>query len=243
MTSRSKWRPSNSSSKPRNPAIVQPSAHRKERKYAGAGNLHQSHIKDLDPRLQTLAQEFLDRCEVAGIQAIITQTWRSPEEQDLDYAQGRSAPGHVIINAKGGQSPHNCTLPDGAPAARAFDFAIMCGENQLDWDAEDSEWQDAIAIVKALGLVSGSTCHGISDSPHAEIRDGRLHETRQTHPRISADHARIWVYVDRARLHMAQRKVGKARDLGGGAVSLVKSVTPDQPGFGRGVLFATIVEL
>jgi len=126
-------------------------------------------ISDLDPRLQALAQEFLDRCEVANIQAIITQTWRSSAEQDADYAQGRTVPGHIITNAKGGESPHNCTLPDGTPAARAFDFGIMCGENQLDWDADDDEWQTAIAIVKALGLVSGSTFHGIQDNPHAEL--------------------------------------------------------------------------
>jgi peptidoglycan L-alanyl-D-glutamate endopeptidase CwlK len=93
----------------------------------------------------------------------------SPAEQDADSAQGRSTPEHVITNAKGGESPHNCTLPDGTRAPRAFDFAMMCGENQLDWDADYSEWQDAIAIVKALGLVSGSTFHGISDSPHAEM--------------------------------------------------------------------------
>jgi len=130
-------------------------------------------ITDLDPVLQPLAQEFLDRCEAVGIEVFLTQTYRSATEQDADYAQGRTVPGHIITNAKGGESPHNCTRIDEngntVPAARAFDFGIRLGENELDWDAEDSEWQDALAIVKALGLVSGSTFHGIVDNPHAEL--------------------------------------------------------------------------
>ena len=130
-------------------------------------------IADLDPRLQAMAQDFIDRCKVAGLEVILTQTYRSAAEQDADYAQGRTAPGHIITNAKGGENPHNCTLPDGTPAAKAFDFAIMCGENTLDWDAEDDEWQTAIAIVKAVGLVSGSTFHGIPDTDHAEMPNWR----------------------------------------------------------------------
>src|SRR5579863_7721202 len=126
-------------------------------------------INDLDPRLQPLAQDFLDRCQAVGVAAFITQTWRSPAEQDADYAQGRTVPGHIITNARGGQSPHNCTLSDDTPAARAFDFGIKLGDGELDWDADDDEWQTAIAIVKAIGLVSGSTFHGIVDNPHAEM--------------------------------------------------------------------------
>jgi hypothetical protein len=68
--------------------------------------------------------------------------------------------GRKITNARGGQSPHNCTLPDGTPAARPFGFAIRLGVNEFDWDADDDQWQDAIAIGKVLGLMSGSMFHG-----------------------------------------------------------------------------------
>jgi hypothetical protein len=66
-------------------------------------------------------------------------------------------------------SAHKCTMPDGTPAARAFDFGIKLGDGELDWDPEDDDWQTAIAIAKALGLVSGSTFHGIQDNPHCEM--------------------------------------------------------------------------
>lgn len=126
-------------------------------------------ISDLDPALQPLAQQFLDNCQAAEIDAFITQTYRSSAEQDDDYAHGRTAPGAIITNAQGGQSPHNCTLADGMPAARAFDFAIQDVSGILDWDASDPDWQAAIKIGETLGLVSGSTFSHLADNPHFEL--------------------------------------------------------------------------
>lgn len=126
-------------------------------------------IKDLDPRLQRLAAKFLTACAARGINAFITTTYRSPVEQDADYAQGRSVAGHIITNAKAGESPHNWHLPDGTPQARAFDFAIKGSNGTLDWDASDPSWLAAISIGEGLGMVSGSTFHSISDTPHMEL--------------------------------------------------------------------------
>lgn len=129
-------------------------------------------INDLDPILLPLAQQFLALCFSNGIKAILIQTYRSSDEQNADYAQGRVVPGHKITNAKGGESPHNCCLPNGTPAARAFDFALYGDDGKhLDWDATDDRWQKAIEIGKGLGLVSGSTFHGIQDNDHMELPD------------------------------------------------------------------------
>jgi peptidoglycan LD-endopeptidase CwlK len=128
-------------------------------------------ILDLDPVLQPLAQQFFDRCAAVGLQAIIIQTYRSVEEQDADYQQGRSAPGPIITDAQGGSSPHNCVDANGNPAARAFDFALYApGGHSLDWVASDTQWKTAIEIVESLGLVSGSTFPGkLCDNDHAEL--------------------------------------------------------------------------
>lgn len=125
-------------------------------------------ISDLCPELQTLAQKFLDECKESGINAFLTETYRSCADQDDDYEQGRSMPGHIITNARGGQSPHNCTNPDGEPASKAFDFAIQDESGILDWDVSDTDWQRAIKIGESLGLVSGSTWH-MKDNPHLEL--------------------------------------------------------------------------
>ena len=129
-------------------------------------------ISDLDTRLQPLARQFLDQCAAVGLEAILIQTYRSVAEQDADYAQGRTVPGHRITDARGGQSAHNCTLPDGTAAARAFDFALYApGGTSLDWNASDSEWRTAVQIGANLGLRNGSKFPGIGDIDHFELVD------------------------------------------------------------------------
>ena len=131
-------------------------------------------ISDLCERLQPIAVQFLALCNgdatfrAAGVEAFISCTYRSNEEQDRVYAQGRTEPGKTVTNAKGGQSPHNCTQ-DGLPASRAFDIALRyVGSNNLLWDAHSPVWRRAVAIGEGLGLESGSRW---SDWPHFQIRN------------------------------------------------------------------------
>lgn len=131
-------------------------------------------LQDLDPILQTLCQQFLEGCLAEGLTIFITQTYRSSEEQDADYAKGRTEDGHIITNARGGESPHNCVLEDNTPAARAFDFAIKQNNGTVDWHASDPSWEKAISIGTRLGLVSGSTWHSIKDNPHMELPNWRI---------------------------------------------------------------------
>lgn len=128
--------------------------------------------------LQPLEAQFHAQCHTAGLRTFTTQTWRSYEDQDADYAQGRSIPGEIITNARGGESPHNCTIDGtatGSPASRAFDFALFdADDNELDWNASDANWKKAIAIGEALGLESGSTWQcGLIDNPHFELKNWR----------------------------------------------------------------------
>lgn len=126
-------------------------------------------ITDLDERLQPLCQDFLDKCKADGIRAGIACTYRSNEEQDIDYAKGRTTPGPIITNAKAGQSPHNCIADDGTAAARAFDFFILDdNDNNCDWNAEDDHWRTAISIGESVGLVSGDTFPK-KDTDHLEL--------------------------------------------------------------------------
>jgi len=126
-------------------------------------------LDDLDPRIRLQAEQFLAQCQAAGINAFVTQTYRSNAEQDQSYAQGRTAPGAIVTNARGGQSPHNCTDTAGNPCARAFDFAIKEPTGALDWNASDAQWKHALAIGVALGLVSGASFRKLKDNPHFEM--------------------------------------------------------------------------
>lgn len=82
-------------------------------------------LEDLSPTVRKKAEMFIAACESAGIDVLITSTYRDHESQDALYAKGRTTPGNKVTNAKGGQSFHNWRV--------AFDFVPM--ENgKPDWN-------------------------------------------------------------------------------------------------------------
>ena len=88
-------------------------------------------IDDLTPGCRDKAVAFLDKCAQAGIDVLIYCTLRSNAEQDELYEIGRSKPGRIVTNARGGQSLHN-PVP-GMNKSRAFDCVpILHGKAQWD---------------------------------------------------------------------------------------------------------------
>lgn len=107
-------------------------------------------LKDLYPPMQALCTEFLRQCRIAGLDILITCTYRSGTEQNALYAQGRTTKGAIVTNARAGQSKHNFTL-EGKPAAKAFDFVPMVGGKPM-WSAAHPHWKAAGKIGMDLGL-------------------------------------------------------------------------------------------
>lgn len=133
-------------------------------------------ISDLHPKMQPLCHRFLDACAHAGYRVGLSCTYRSNEEQEVDYAKGRTTPGNIITNARAGQSAHNVTI-EGNPASCAFDFYIYAPDGKhLDWDANDKAWKDVIAIGQQIGLVSGSTWKSLRDNPHMELKEWKIYQ-------------------------------------------------------------------
>lgn len=126
-------------------------------------------INHLHPDLQPLCRKWLAMCHQQAIDSFITYTFRSFAEQEVLYALGRTAVGKIVTNARPGQSKHNFTLPDGTPAAKAFDFAIRRKSGTLNWNVGSSEWKAAIAIGKELGLIWGGDFRSRFDGDHFEI--------------------------------------------------------------------------
>lgn len=92
------------------------------------------------------------------LSVILTQGLRTHAEQDALYAQGRSKPGKVVTNAKGGQSMHNYGL--------AFDVAFRDAKGKIDWD-DLTPFRQFAAIAKANGLAWGGDWRR-PDYPHFE---------------------------------------------------------------------------
>lgn len=115
------------------------------------------------PLVATKARQLIERAYREGINVIITQGLRTVEEQNELYAQGRTKPGRIVTNAKGGYSYHNYGL--------AFDFAIMKDDGSVSWNVDD-KWKRVGAIGKSLGLEWGGDWTSFKDYPHFQYTFG-----------------------------------------------------------------------
>jgi peptidoglycan L-alanyl-D-glutamate endopeptidase CwlK len=64
-------------------------------------------LDDLLPPVRTRAEAFIAACKEAGIELLVTSTYRDHDSQAALYAQGRTKPGLRITNAMPGRSYHN----------------------------------------------------------------------------------------------------------------------------------------
>ena len=123
-------------------------------------------LSSLHPRVAELAQQFLDLAEENGLEVRIIEAFRSWDDQDARYAQGRTAPGQIVTDAMGGDSYHNWGL--------AFDAApVVNGE--IAWD--DTEKFDLMGeLGQQVGLEWGGnwTSYRINlvDKPHFQYTFG-----------------------------------------------------------------------
>ena len=117
----------------------------------------------LHPSLWSAAERFSAECTARGLPVLITDTWRTREEQDALYAQGRTAPGRIVTNARYPQSPHCWGV--------AFDFCRNV--RGREYDNTDGFFNEAGRVINAmhaeLGLFWGGDFKGFADMPHAEM--------------------------------------------------------------------------
>ena len=126
-------------------------------------------IKDLHPRLQPIAQRFLQEAHAAGMDPLITCTYRSNAEQETLYAQGRTAPGKIVTNARAGQSKHNHTEA-GKPAALAFDIVPLVAGKPC-WQPTHPHWNALGQLGKRLGLEWAGEWRTFREYPHFQLPD------------------------------------------------------------------------
>lgn len=116
-------------------------------------------IATLLPEVQPYARALVHKAAAAGIRIKIISGLRSYEAQDALYAQGRTAPGPIVTQAKGGQSNHNFGI--------AFDIGVFEGNQYLS----DSPKYKAVGILGVeLGLEWGGNWKTITDQPHFQLR-------------------------------------------------------------------------
>jgi peptidoglycan LD-endopeptidase CwlK len=126
-------------------------------------------LEHLHPDLKPLCEWFMEQCEAADIHPLITCTYRSHAEQEALYAQGRSQPGKIVTNARGGQSRHNYTI-DGKPASKAFDVVPLIN-GKPEWDASHPAWQHMGEIGESIGLEWAGRWTKFKEFPHFQMKE------------------------------------------------------------------------
>ncbi|MCK9587898.1 MAG: M15 family metallopeptidase [Terrimicrobiaceae bacterium] len=122
-------------------------------------------IATLHPKVQMKARDFMElavqQMERDGAVVKIISGNRSYSEQDALYAQGRTKPGRIVTNARGGYSNHNF--------GTAWDVGIFKNGKYLD----DSPLYQKLGVIgQSLGLEWGGAWKSIQDEPHFEMKTG-----------------------------------------------------------------------
>lgn len=119
----------------------------------------ESLIATLLPEVRPYARALVQKALAAGIRIKVISALRTYEEQDKLYAQGRTAPGTVVTNAKAGQSNHNFGI--------AFDVGVFEGNKYL---GDSPKYKAVGALGIELGLEWGGNWKSIVDQPHFQLR-------------------------------------------------------------------------
>lgn len=120
-------------------------------------------LDDLHPIVREKAQLFESACASQGIDILIYCTFRSGEEQNVLYAQGRTAPGKIVTNARAGESFHNWNL--------AFDWVPVVG-GKPQW-ADTALYLKAGIIAESVGLEWAGRWKGsLRETAHCQYSGG-----------------------------------------------------------------------
>lgn len=121
-------------------------------------------VDDLLPVVQPKVWAFQDACAAAGIDLLITATYRDHESQDALYAQGRTVKGQIVTNARGGQSMHNWRC--------AVDVVPLRNGKPV-WDTKDPVWPQIGALGEEAGLEwSGRWTGKLKEMAHFQYTGG-----------------------------------------------------------------------
>lgn len=127
--------------------------------YKDMDKISEQRIEKLHPKIRTAVRAFLEDAKKQGITLRITSGYRSVAEQNKLFAQGRTAGGRKVTNARGGQSWHNYGL--------AIDVVQMVGQTPI-WKAD---WERIGKIGESHGFEWGGRWKFV-DKPHFQMRFG-----------------------------------------------------------------------
>lgn len=125
-------------------------------------------ISHLHPAAQHMAWMAIDELEFVGEDCLISDTTRTVEEQENLWRQGRTRPGKIVTDARGGQSFHNYGLAFDVVPVGPLGVA-MNKKNKLEW-AAIGRYDTYGRILQGIGLSWGFQMWGF-DRPHFQYTE------------------------------------------------------------------------
>lgn len=133
-------------------------------------------VRILHPKIRGEVKSLIEKAELGlpkNVAVAVPQGLRTITEQNELYAQGRTKPGKIVTNARGGSSYHNYGI--------AFDFCLVYDTNgdgvydETSWDIKKdndrdgvADWLEVVKIFEAAGWEWGGKWSSIKDYPHLQ---------------------------------------------------------------------------
>ena len=128
-------------------------------------NVSIKRLTTLHPKLRSEVAEILIEAEKNNVGIRITSAFRTPQEQDALFAQGRTSDGNVVTNAAAWQSYHNYGL--------AVDICLLHKDGSISYSATEdldgdkvSDWDEVTRIFKNRGWEWAGDWKTFRERPH-----------------------------------------------------------------------------
>lgn len=118
-------------------------------------------LSQVHPELARRVRSVISELNGQGVNVQVVQGLRTFDEQDALYAQGRTQPGKIVTNAKGGYSNHNFGL--------AVDLCPFLSDGKPLWNAPDATWKFIGKAAERQGLEWGGRWKTFVDRPHVQL--------------------------------------------------------------------------
>ena len=146
-------------------------------------------VSKLHPLLRNEVMTILQEVQNAGVNIRVTQGLRTIAEQDALYAQGRTKPGKIVTNAKGGQSYHNWAL--------ALDICLLHKDGSVSWSLNEdldkdgiADWMEVVKVFEKYGWEWGGKWK-FKDTPHFQKTFGKSLNDLKALPKDSNGYVKL----------------------------------------------------
>jgi hypothetical protein len=117
-------------------------------------------LQQIHPALSSAVRAMIADLSAKGLVVEVVQGMRTFAEQDELYAKGRTKPGEIVTQARGGESNHNYGL--------AVDLCPFT-DDKPDWNAPMRTWAAIGAAAEKHGLEWGGQWKKFIDKPHVQL--------------------------------------------------------------------------